>query len=188
MSSPQGVYWATESFQLPTATKLTVFFQMLPVRMGKKSEEAGYDVYEDRVHIVKLPADATLRVCRIPTAEDKKEYAALYKEFLKTKETRIPGIPIEQWPHITDAQKLTFKAMGVMTVEQFANLSDGYGQNIMGFQDLRRKAQEFVKVGASQDLIADITAKANARVAEVEAKMAKMEAMLEQLTKPEEVA
>lgn len=192
---PGNAYWADSTFNLPSATKLTVFFTTLPWRNNKKSEEAGYDpedmsqgVFEERVHIVKLPADPTLRVCRIPTTEDKREYKALYEQYLKTKETKIPGIPIDTWPQISETQKLNFKSMGIMTVDQLANYSDGAGQAIMGFQDIREKARQYLRVGAGQELISQITAAADAKVKAMEEKMAKMEAMLEQLTKPEDAA
>jgi hypothetical protein len=91
-TQPGQAYWSNSEWQLPTASKLTVFFTTMPVRNNRASEEQGFDpddpskgVFEDKVHIVKLPADSTLRVCRIPTKEDKREYKALYDEFMKTK-------------------------------------------------------------------------------------------------------
>lgn len=195
--APGQAYWANENGQLPNASKLTVFFTTLPVRHNKKSEEAGFDpddpdmskgIFEDRVHIVKLPADATLRICRIPTKEDIREYKAQYEEYMRTKETKVPGIPIDQWPQISESMKLTFKAMGILTVDQLANAGDGFGQHIMDFQNLRNKARAYVNIGKDNDLIAQIKAEASAEVSAMKKQMAEMQAMLEQLTKPKDAA
>jgi hypothetical protein len=62
----------------------------------------------------------------------------------------VTGTPLEQWPQMTVGMVASLKAMNVHTVEQLAEMSDQYAQQIMGNHDLRRKAKLFLDAAAGE--------------------------------------
>lgn len=61
----------------------------------------------------------------------------------------VKGTPIEQWPLIDVQRSSLCKHMGVFSVEQLAELSDGALQALgIGSRELRTKAQDWLKTAA----------------------------------------
>lgn len=186
MSEFEQAQYTNEAFK-PVAGKTVVMFRAVQKRDNFKSEKEGRPVFKEVIHIVKIPADAKLRIDRPVRESDKEEYPNEWLQWERTRQSRVLGTPIEHWPAISDTQKEEFKAAKVYTVEQFAALPDSYAGVIgMGFHALREKAKVFVSQGKDAELIGQIRAEADARVSAMEAKMAEMQAMLEELTKPKD--
>jgi hypothetical protein len=99
----------------------------------------------------------------------------------------IPGIPIENWHSITDTQKAEFKAMGIHTIEQFAELPDSAGIRIMGFNALREKAKVFIASGKDAELLATVRAAAKKETDELRGQLERLQALLEERTAPAKV-
>ncbi len=165
--------------------KEIVIFHYKPKRMEKESERQGLPVYKDVLMVkIILPADSY----HIPDVEVKphliERYQAQYDHFIKTQENRQIGTPIEHWYALSDTQKATFKAMNIMTVENFADLSDERGAKIMGFNALREKAKMFVASGRDAELIGKVRAEAEADKAVMQAQIDEMKALIEGMTAP----
>lgn len=186
MSEFTTASWATEGFAKPNASKLAVFFHREQVLNEYESAEERQNrpVYVEKIFITKIPADPNLRVTRPIRPTDKKEFAAEWAHFEKTGESKVLGTPIEMWHAISATQKAEFKAAGIYTIEQFANMSDAMLQKYMGGIDLRQKARVFIESGKDAELVAKIKAEANAEIETLKAQMAEMKAMLESATAP----
>lgn len=179
--------WANESFHNDNSGRLIVLFHPFQKLMELKSKNAGRPIYEERIFITKIvPGDKGHVIDRPMREEDKLEFPIEWARWEQTRENKVVGFPIENWPALSDTQKLEFKGMKIQTVEQFANLSDGIVQGIMGGSDLRKKARVFVESGKDAEIIGQIRAEAEARESALKAEMAEMRAMLEKLTAPSE--
>lgn len=178
--------WANESFRADNSGRLIVLFHAVQKYMKKASIDQNRPVFEERIHITKIvPGDTKLVIDRPLREEDKEEYADRWAHWLQTRQNKPLGFPIESWHSITDTQKATFKAMQIHTVEQFANLSDGILDTIMGGTELRQKARVFVEAGKDAELVAKIKAESNAEVASLREQLASLTAVVEQMTAPE---
>ncbi len=176
--------WATEVFAKPSTSKLAVFFHRKQFPNRFESERQNRPVFIEKIMITKIPADPNLRVTRPIRSRDKQEFAEEWAAFERTNESRVLGTPIEMWHAISDTQKAEFKAAGITTIEQVANMPDSMAQKYMGGSQLRQKAQVFIESGKDAELVAKIKAEANAEIETLKTQMAEMKAMLEAATAP----
>jgi hypothetical protein len=114
------------------------------------SEKAGHIVYKDSEWIdIRIPGSKDNVVCRPIRETDKsrfpRHYAAFKQRMDKESETVI-GMPLSMWPEVTPAQAENLKHFNIRTVEQLAGTPDSAGQSLMGFNGLKNKAQEFMKI------------------------------------------
>lgn len=166
---------------------MTVFFKAVQKPNKFLSQQQKRPVFEEKFHIVKMvPGDKDLVIDRPLREErdgqlgDRELFPDAWQRFLRNRENKIPGMPIEMWHSINDTQKAEFRAMNIFTIEQFANLPDAMAGKIMGFHELRKKALVFVDSGKD----AEARAEADRKNAALEARLKEMEAMIEQLTRP----
>jgi hypothetical protein len=162
----------------PAQGKLVVMFRNVQKKNAFESKRQNRPVFVEMTHIVKIPADQFLKIDRPVTQEDIDEFPLEWERWEKTKETRVLGTPLDMWHAITDTQKAEFRAMNVFTVEQFANLSDTFGAKIMGFNELRKKAQVFVESGKDAELVSRIREEANAEVTAMRKELEELKAMM----------
>lgn len=180
----QEAGWANDAWQKPQAGKTVVMFRLVPTKNEFKSTEAGRPIYEDKLHIVKIPADQFLKIDRpIKEAEARREYPAEWAAWERSQETKPLGISIDFAHFLTESQKLEFKAMQILTIEQLAELPDSY-QGIMGMRTYRQKAQVFLASGKDAELVSKIKAEAASEINALKAQMEELRAMLEEATKP----
>jgi len=82
---------------------------------------------------------------RIPS-EWVEQYKKAYEAWKNGQELPLNGIPIKGWGVISPAQQETLIRMHVLTVEQLAEInSEGIGRIGMGGQDLKNKANAWLK-------------------------------------------
>ena len=96
----------------------------------------------------------------------------------------IPGWKIEEWTHLNPEQVRELKYMRFSVVEQVANASDAQCQK-MGMQgmSLREAARQALRVRVGADVKREMDAK-DAKIKELEDKMARFEAFMAQSEKP----
>lgn len=176
--------WATDAWQKPQTGKTVVMFRKVATQNAFKSEEQKRPVFDEKIHIVKIPADQFLRIDRPVRPEDKVEYAAEWAAWERSQETKPLGIGIDYAHFLTDTQKAEFKAMGVLTIEQLAELPDIQAQKIMGAKTLIQKAQVFLAAGRDAELVAKLKSEHASELASLKAQMDELKAMLEEATKP----
>lgn len=115
----------------------------------KKTAAAGYPVFTEREFCkIIIPGDKQSLYYQPATDEKRRKFPRAYQAF-KTRETQpiVEGMPIGEWPQITRAQAMTFRAANIHTVEALAAVHDGNIDKIgSNARDLRTKAQAFLAV------------------------------------------
>jgi len=134
---------------------LIVEFTLEAVESSMKTEQAGHPVYDDCEFVkIVVPADPRNIIFTHATKEHIKRFPDEYKAFKENASLPVTGTPIEHWAHLTKGQVAQFKALEIRTVEQLANLSDANAGAIMGYHDLRRKAQAYLKTAQDASALA----------------------------------
>jgi len=130
----------------PGDEKLFVQFYVGARKNDEKSEEAGHPVF-DSVPFVKIlvPGDKNTLIDTAVTDAHKRRFARLWDQFQNNQKQELSGMPIREWPAVTRGQAEELIYLNIMTVEQLAQLADVYGSKIMGFNDLKRKAIDYVE-------------------------------------------
>ena len=165
--------WRDSSFGETTKGKMHVFFHTAQVKDNFRTAQEKRPIFREKVFITKLvPGDQFLRIDRPMRETDMEEFPVEYQRFLQKREQVPDGTPIDAWQELSDTQKAEFKALNILTVDQFANLPDSVGNKIMGFNALREKAREFCT--PAKELMN--------RLAAQDAEMAALKAQLAELT------
>jgi hypothetical protein len=130
----------------PGDEQLYVQFYMGSRKNEEKTDEAGHPVF-DAVPFVKIlvPGDKNTIVDTTVDATHKRRFALLWQQFQQNEAQTVQGMPIREWPAITRAQADELFYLNIVTVEMLANLADVYGSRIMGFNELKRKAETYLK-------------------------------------------
>jgi hypothetical protein len=184
--------WTTQTIEPDVAPKAggsVVVFYPRQIKNEFQSTEQNRPVFIEKIFCKIITGGENLMVWDQPVRPvDKQNYAAQWERWLKTKENRIAGTPIEMWHAIGDTQKAELKALNIFTIEQFANLPDALAGKIMGFYDLRKKAQVFLEAGKDAELMARIRAEADEKMkgqqAQIDMLMAKLTEMQARQTAP----
>jgi hypothetical protein len=148
--------------QDPEDEKLFVQFYMGSVENVEKSEAAGHPVF-DAIPFVKIlvPGDRSTMIDTRAGLQYPKRFPRQWQMFQQNESQALEGFPLREWAAITRAQAEEMAHLNVYTVEQLATLPDVYGAKLMGFQNLRRKAETFL-AAAKDSAFAEKMAAANA--------------------------
>jgi len=145
--------WTNESFAEETRGRNAVFFHPVQVLSEWKSARAGRPIFQEQIFIKKLiPGDNTLVIDRKMRLADEDEHPKEWALFKNKRENFVPGTPIDLWNILSDTQKAEFKALNIFTIDQFAQLPDIAGLKIMGFNELRTKAQSFISASKDSEM------------------------------------
>jgi dynactin complex subunit len=130
----------------PGDEKLFVKFYMGALKDEEKSEAEGRPVFNSVPFVqILVPGDKNTAIDTLVNATHKRRFARAWDQFQQNQSQELSGLPIREWSAITRAQAEELAYMNVMTVEQLATLPDVYGTKIMGFNDLKRKAETFLQ-------------------------------------------
>jgi len=168
--------------------KLFVVFSMKAVKNGGRSDAEGRPIYDDVPHIrIHVPGDKNSIIEAPVTEEDKVRFASRWEKFQKNMQQSPEGTPLEMWPQLSISQVYEFKALGVMTVEQLAGMSDAHASKFMGGNELRRRAETYLKVAkdtAEAQRLATLNDELNQRLLAQDEMLrqmgAKLDALMEQ--------
>lgn len=172
----------------PGDERLFVQFYLGSIKNDEKSDAAGHPVF-DAVPFVKIlvPGDKNTMIDTIADATYKRRFAKLWSNFQQSLSQDLSGFPLRDWPAITRSQAEELNHMNVYTVEQLATLADVYGAKIMGYNDLKRKAQAYLEQ-ARDSAFAQKIAKENQelkdRIAAQDVEIKRLSDMFEALNKP----
>lgn len=136
------------------AENLYVRFYQDKFLMGFKSEQAGHPVYDDMDFVeIMTPGDMNNIIQRPVTDRDIKQFSSLYKSYKEGLEAPVEGIPLEAWPRLTSATVANYKALGVKTVENVANMSDQVCNKVaMGAMGDRTAAKAYLAIAKDSAL------------------------------------
>ena len=177
--------WQQQTVE-PTAGVVTkaatvVLFHTEQVKDNFQTKLQNRPVFREKVFIKILTGGDNLTVIDRPLRElDKEQYAQQWEQWERTRQNRIPGIPIELWHSISDTQKAEFKALNIFTIEQFAQLPDSIASKIMGFHDLRAKAKVFIEAGKDAELMGNIRKEMDQKLAAKDAELDEMKRLMAQ--------
>lgn len=128
---------------------LWVEFIRKAVQNNAKSTEAGRPIFDEFDYIEITTPGGKSKVSRKANEEDKKRFSSHW-ELYQAKQNgatgdMVIGTPIDQWPALSTGQVHEFRAIGIRTVDQIANLNDQGIQAIgMGGRELKARAQAFL--------------------------------------------
>jgi len=166
--------------------KLYVVFSVKAIKNEGKSDREGRPIFDDVPHIrIHVPGDKNSIAERPVTDEDKVRFASRWEKFQKNMEQSPEGTPLEMWPQLSISQVYEFKALGVMTVEQLAAMSDSHAAKFMGGHEIRRRADVFIKLAkdtAEAQRVAVLNDELTTRLAAQDEQLRQMAAKLEALT------
>lgn len=125
--------------------KLFVQFYMKAVHNKFKSNQEGRPIFDEVEYIrISIPGDRNSNIDGPVSPEYRMRFADRYKKFKDQENQAQTGTPLEVWPQMTVGRVAELKALNIFTVEQLAAVDDGHGSKIMGFNDLRTRAQAFL--------------------------------------------
>jgi hypothetical protein len=164
-----------------------VAFGLYPVLDGKKTQEAGYDIYKD-VEFVKIavPGDRNSLYFQPAEKSHKARFPKAYAAFKERASQPNEGMPIEQWAAINRSLAINLKTLHIHTVEALAAVHDGHVDRIgSNGRQLREKAIAWLadaKEGAATQKLAT---EKQALQDQIQALQAQMLELQNQLGKPQ---
>lgn len=142
----------------------------LVVRFAKKeheddaaSREAGRPIFVMADYItIFVPGDKANSIDRPVRAEDKLRFPEQWMRFLASEE-QVTGTPLSSWNQLTPAMCSELKYFNVLTIEQLASISDERAQKFLGINELRTKAQKYLKLMAEEAPLLKLQAELQSR-------------------------
>lgn len=186
MSTPNGTYTRTNSFDNADGSQSWPRFHMETVEDEAASERQGRKIYRTRELVqVILPGNPHTSPVFAVTDEHRERWPKAYQSFKDGQEQAVDGIPIEEWPVLNPAHVMELKYLGFRTVEQVAAMSDLAVQRIgMGGAELREKAKAYLSdadaMALTEKLSAENTRK-DAQIATLELQVQEMGRRLDQV-------
>jgi hypothetical protein len=167
--------------------RLMIKFELFPHPNETKSLEAGHPVYDDKEYItIIVPGDKTSIVHRPVWAQDKERFSRQYAQFKQGQEQTVVGLPLKLWGGMTLGQAKEFEYFNVKTVEQLAEMSDGNGISIQGFNGLKARARDYIAQTKEQQPLLELRAeneKKDAELAALTQSFAELSGQVQQLMK-----
>jgi hypothetical protein len=156
--------------------QLLVKFEIRPRKDAEASSKEGRPIYRDIEYInIRAPGSSD-NVIRPATQRDRERFARHYAAFKNRvgNEEIVEGTLLSEWPVCNRSQVEELAFFGIKTVEQLANTSDANGQAFMGFNGLKRKANEWLQAAAQGVKLSEMQAELAKRdevIAELKAKL-----------------
>lgn len=158
------------------AAPVAVGFCLYPKEDGKETAKLGRPFYKD-IEYVKIitPGEKNTIFFQPATGEHKRRFPKAYAAFKAGSVHAEQGTPLEHWPLMTRGLVMSYKAIGVHTVEALAAVHDGNLDALgTGGRELREKARAYLKQ-------ADDTAAVQKLAAEKQVMADQMQAMQAQI-------
>ena len=154
--------------------RLMVSFSTKPVMHPYKSTQAQRPIFEEKDYITIRTPGSQLTVIVAPVREYLPRFAKQYDRWKADNADVMSGTPLELFPELFNKVGLIaeLNALNIQTVEQLANLADGWKTQIMGGIELCKRAKNWL----------DETTGTDAQVAGLQADNESMRVQLESLT------
>jgi hypothetical protein len=170
------------------------FYNGAKLNQHRTDESGGVPQYDDCVFVkIVVPGD-TFNIIDQPAWIDERHPNAHNNRFKRQweafkanqKASAVAGVPIVELPALAESQRKTLAFLNVETVEQLANLPDDKLTHILGGQELRKRAQLYLRQREDAQLTAKLDAEAQRQKAEKEKlalDLAEVQAQLAELKK-----
>lgn len=151
-------------------------FDVHAVKNEQKSKEEGRPIFDDKVYIRIIVPGSKDEIHRLARDEDKKRFPESWRAFSERREAQATGTPTGMWQELHPSQVAELAAVHVTTVDQLALLSDEAVMQLgQGYMDLRKKAQVFITTRDRAESYDGM----KARIAELEAEVARLQALVD---------
>jgi hypothetical protein len=158
---------------------MSVTFYTKAVQSKMKSKEAGRPIFDEKEFVrIIAPGNHKSVFDDLVTPEHRVRFKERYDRFKKGLSQATSGTPLEMWPQMSVSMVAELKAMEIHTVEQLAALPDANAQKIMGYHELRRRAQTFLDAAAGEATNNKMQEELEKRDSEIAALKAQMEQIL----------
>lgn len=163
--------------------QLLVKFYLLTQEDKAASAEAGRPIFKDiEVVDIRIPGDRSGAIVRPARPADKIRFARHYEAYKsRTDLEATEGTPLKEWTQISRSHCEELAHFNIRTLEQLANMNDNLSTQFMGINNLKRKAQEWLKLAKDQSSSRELHAELSKRdksIEELKAQMAKMTKMV----------
>ena len=138
---------------------LIVEFYKRAVQNRTKTMAEGRPIF-DEVDYVKIlvPGDRNTTVDTRVDSRYQRRFPRQWAQFQMNESQALSGFPLREWPAITRAQAEELAHLNVYTVEQLSTLPDVYGSKLMGFHDLKRKAETYLAAAKDNAFVEKVSA------------------------------
>jgi hypothetical protein len=148
--------------------RLMIKFELFPHPNQEKSLAAGHPVFDDKEYItIIVPGDKTSVIHRPVWEQDLQRFPRQYAQFKQGLEQTVSGLPLKLWGGMSLGQAKEYEYFNVRTVEQLAEMADGHGGNIQGFQAMKQKARDYVAATKEQAPLLQLRAELETKDSEV---------------------
>lgn len=175
--------WRNEAFAEDNKGKMLVFFHTVQKKNNFETAKQKRPVFVEKIHIKKLiPGDSKLIIDRPMRESDMEEFPVEWARFEQKKSAVATGTPIAAWGILSETQQAEFRALNIFTVDQFANLPDSSGHQIMGFNDLRAKARAFLMASKDSEMMDRVRLEMEQKLTERDKEMEALRAQIAALS------
>jgi len=130
---------------MPADTNLYAIFYIHPQLQQVESEEEGRPVYKDVEYIqINIKGQKNSNFSRPVREEDKENYPKAWAAFRANRPDLTDGTPIKFLPGMSPSVELELKSIGVLSIEDMANLTDAGIMNIRGGRMLNTRAKAYL--------------------------------------------
>lgn len=168
-----------KSAQAENDKHLLVKFYFHPKEDKAASEEEGRPVYKEVEYIsITLPGTRS-GVTRPARSSDKSRFPAHYQAFKDRVDMPVEGTPLAEWPGVSRSQVEELAFSNIKTVEQLANVADSSISHHRSGVSLKQRAAQWLAQAKSSVTVADLEAKLASR----DKMLDKLQAQVEKLQK-----
>ncbi len=172
--------WRNEAWDEAKKGRSYAIFRDDTVLDKSASERAGRPIYKPVVLLEKIvPGDSLNRPVRPMRDSDKEEFPVEWARFQQKQTNQVPGTPIKEVSWLSRTQIAEFTALNIFTVEQLATLPDSVANKIMGFNEIRSKANTFLKSASDTGFVSKLEGELGARDKQIAELQAQVKALLE---------
>jgi hypothetical protein len=128
-------------------SRMNIRFYPRATRNEPASIEAGRDVFDERDYItIQVPGDAKSSYDAVVTREHQLRWPAQWAAYKAGATQGAGGTTLDKLPGFGVSMVATLAGIGIHTVEQLANLSDGNAGGILGANELRKRAKAYLSM------------------------------------------
>ena len=165
---------------------LMVKFEMRAIKHEFRSTQEGRPVFVDIPYVsIIVPGSRDILVAEA-TEHYQQRFAQQWQNFLAREKQAESGTPLAEVPWLTKSQVAEMNAINIKTVEHLVNLPDTVAMKVMGYHELKRRAQRFLDAAAGEAPMLKMEAELKQRDSKIESMeqtMADMKAQLDAFTK-----
>jgi hypothetical protein len=169
MDPTDSTFFQPQQFQPQNGVRAILRFFTDAEEMTGESLAAGRSIYRDADFVgITNPGSRDEFVKRCTKLTDPYHKQA-YAQWKTTQQQPVDGTPLTQVPWLSQSQIKELNAINIMSLEHLAEMSDATIQRVgMGGNDLRKKAQTYIKAATDTALVMRLETELQSRDRDIE--------------------